>query len=217
MKKSLLYAGLACLTSLALLLPGCGGQKNSGGEKPAAPATLKITYVKSPLNISVHHRQKQSDRQQGFYEKPRQKCLPGYNSGAKKPRPWRQEGSLDICSALGGTSAILAASNGVDLKIVGTYSVRQGFQHHGQGPFDQDCCRLERQEGGRSQGNNPGTRSLLPRLGKEGLEPGQVEFLSMGIPESVNAMSTAGLTQPSLPALTCCGAQKAGARIIANG
>ncbi|NLY83636.1 MAG: aliphatic sulfonate ABC transporter substrate-binding protein [Acholeplasmataceae bacterium] len=216
MKKSFLYSGLACLTSLALLLSGCGGQQNSGGKKPAAPATLKITYVKSPLNIPSIIDKNNQTVSKAFTKTKTEVSFPDINSGAKQTEALAA-GSLDICSALGGTSAILAASNGVDLKIVGTYSrAPKAFNIMAKDPSIKTAADLK----GKKVAGPKGTilhQILVAALGKEGLDPGQVEFLSMGIPESVNAMATGRVDAALVAGADVLRAQKAGARIVTNG
>ena len=118
MNKKLIALGLSVLTALTLL-SGCGGEKKEAA-KPALKE-LKVTYVKSPLNIpSIVDKHNQTLVKE-FGKDKITVTFPEINSGAKQTEALAS-GSLDVCSALGGTSAILAASNGVDVKVVGIYS-----------------------------------------------------------------------------------------------
>ena len=105
MNKKLIALGLSVLTALTLL-SGCGGEKKESA-KPALKE-LKVTYVKSPLNIpSIVDKHNQTLVKE-FGKDKITVTFPEINSGAKQTEALAS-GSLDVCSALGGTSAILAA------------------------------------------------------------------------------------------------------------
>ncbi|MFQ9523850.1 MAG: ABC transporter substrate-binding protein [Phascolarctobacterium faecium] len=109
-----------CMAAVMLAASGCSDSK-SYVSNSNEPKELKITYVKSPLNIPSI-----IDKNLQTVSKEFAKLILKFLILKSIPVPNKLEalaaGSLDICSALGGTSAILAASNGVDLKIVGIYS-----------------------------------------------------------------------------------------------
>lgn len=91
---------------------------------PAAaeqPKTVRVTYVTAPFNVpSIVMRQK------GFLDEAFAKFgikveNPVITSGAQQTQAIAA-GEIDIASVLGGTSAILARANGVDLKVVAAYA-----------------------------------------------------------------------------------------------
>ena len=91
---------------------------------PAAaqqPKTVRVTYVTAPFNMpSIVMRQK------GFLDEAFAKFgikveNPVITSGAQQTQAIAA-GEIDIASVLGGTSAILARANGVDLKVVAAYA-----------------------------------------------------------------------------------------------
>ena len=51
MKKSLLLTVIAFTACVSLALAGCAAKTAPDTKKAAAPTSIKITYVKSPLNI----------------------------------------------------------------------------------------------------------------------------------------------------------------------
>ena len=121
MKKKLLALLLACMT-LTALLAGCGGDAKAPAKKASAPLKeLKVTYVKAPLNIPSIVDKTNQTIVKGFEKDGTKVSFPEITSGAKQTEALAA-GSLDIASCLGGTSAILAASNGADVKVVGIYS-----------------------------------------------------------------------------------------------
>ena len=189
-----------CMAAVMLAASGCSDSK-SYVSNSNEPKELKITYVKSPLNIpSIIDKNLQTVSKE-FAKTDTKISYPEINSGAKQTEALAA-GSLDICSALGGTSAILAASNGVDLKIVGIYSrAPKAFTIMAKDPNITTVSDLT----GKKVAGPKGTilhQILVAALAKNNLKPDSVELLSMDIPPSVNAILRA---------------QKAGAHIIISG
>ena len=216
MKKSLLIALVAFIACAALVLTGCANKTKSDEKKAATPSSLKITYVKSPLNIPSIIDKNNQTIANSFAKNNTKVSFPDINSGAKQTEALAA-GSLDICSALGGTSAILAASNGVDVKIIGTYSrAPKAFNIMAKDPAIKTTADLK----GKKVAGPKGTilhQILIAALDKEGFAPSDVEFLSMGIPESVNAMMTGSVDVALVAGADVLRAEKAGAHIVANG
>ena len=111
MNKKLIALGLSVLTAFTLLT-GCAGEKKEAAAPPVKD--LKVTYVKSPLNIPSIVDKNNQTLVKEFGKDKITVTFPEINSGAKQTEALAS-GSLDVCSALCGTSAILAASNGVDV------------------------------------------------------------------------------------------------------
>ena len=174
------------MAAVMLAASGCSDSK-SYVSNSNEPKELKITYVKSPLNIpSIIDKNLQTVSKE-FAKTDTKISYPEINSGAKQTEALAA-GSLDICSALGGTSAILAASNGVDLKIVGIYSrAPKAFTIMAKDPNITAVSDLT----GKKVAGPKGTilhQILVAALAKNNLKPDSVELLSMDIPPSVNAM-----------------------------
>ena len=204
-----------CLAALSFGILGCGGAKPAE-PKATTPKELKITYVKSPLNIpSIIDKNLQTVSKE-FAKTDTKVSFPEINSGAKQTEALAA-GSLDICSALGGTSAILAASNGVDLKIVGIYSrAPKAFNIMAKDPSIKTAADLA----GKKVAGPKGTilhQILIAALAKDGLKPDAVELLSMDIPPSVNAMLNGNVDAALVAGSDVLRAQKAGAHIITSG
>lgn len=181
MKKFIVY----CLIGmLMILLAGC-----SSTEKPAASKvdTIPISYVKLPLNVPSI-----VEKKQGLFEKEFDKDkikveFPEITEGPKMTEALAA-GSLDFCNALGGTSAILAAANGVDLKIIGIYSrAPKAFTIMATDPQIKTVADLN----GKKVAGPKGTilhQLLLAALNKEGLATTDTPFINMGIPQAMAAM-----------------------------
>ena len=104
---------IVILISVLLLFVACGEKKKVD--------SINLTYVKSPLNVPsiLEKKLKMFDKEfqkdgikVNFYE---------LTTGPEQTNALAA-GELDFLHALGGTSAIIAASNGVDLKITNVYS-----------------------------------------------------------------------------------------------
>ncbi len=215
MKRKLWILLLTCIT-LAILLAGCGGAK-APEKKAAAPLKeLKVTYVKAPLNIPSIVDKANQTVVKGFEKDGTKVTFPEIISGAKQTEALAA-GSLDIASCLGGTSAILAASNGADVKIVGIYSrAPKAFNIMVKDPSIKTAADLK----GRRVAGPKGTilhQVLAAALAKEKLTLKDVEFRSTGITAGINALLS-GETDAALAAgAEVLRAQRAGARILANG
>lgn len=216
--KQKLIALLLTLFTLTAILAGCGGSAPKAPEKKAAAPLkdLKVTYVKQPLNIPSIVDKANQTIVKGFEKDGTKVTFPEISSGAKQTEALAA-GSLDIASCLGGTSAILAASNGADVKVVGIYSrAPKAFNIMVKDPAIKTAADLK----GKRVVGPKGTilhQILAAALVKEKLSLKDVEFRSIGIPAAVNAL-LAGETDAALVAgADVLRAQRAGARILANG
>ncbi len=212
MKK--LIALFLCLVACLAMVAGCGSSETA---KKAAPLKdLKVTYVKAPLNIPSIVDKENQTLVKGFEKDGVKVTFPEITSGAKQTEALAA-GSLDICSALGGTSAILAASNGVDVKIVGIYSrAPKAFNIMVKDPAIKTAADLK----GKKVVGPKGTilhQILAAALAKNHLTLKDVEFRSLGIPASVNALLAGEADAALVAGADVLRAQRAGARVLVNG
>ncbi len=213
MNKKLIALGLSVLTAFTLLT-GCAADKKEASAPPIKE--LKVTYVKAPLNIpSIVDKHNQTLVKE-FGKDKITVSFPEITSGAKQTEAMAA-GSLDVASALGGTSAILAASNGADVKVVGIYSrAPKAFNIMVKDPAIKTAADLQ----GKKVAGPKGTilhQILVAALNKEGLKPDAVHFVSLGIPASVNALMSGEADAALVAGADVLRAQKAGARILCNG
>ena len=216
--KQKLIALLLTLFTLTAILAGCGGSAPKAPEKKtAAPLKeLKVTYVKQPLNIPSIVDKANQTIVKGFEKDGTKVTFPEISSGAKQTEALAA-GSLDIASCLGGTSAILAASNGADVKVVGIYSrAPKAFNIMVKDPAIKTAADLK----GKRVVGPKGTilhQILAAALVKEKLTLKDVEFRSIGIPAAVNALLAGEADAALVAGADVLRAQRAGARILANG
>ena len=216
--KQKLIALLLTLFTLTAILAGCGGGAPKAPEKKAAAPLkeLKVTYVKQPLNIPSIVDKANQTIVKGFEKDGTKVTFPEISSGAKQTEALAA-GSLDIASCLGGTSAILAASNGADVKVVGIYSrAPKAFNIMVKDPAIKTAADLK----GKRVVGPKGTilhQILAAALVKEKLTLKDVEFRSIGIPAAVNALLAGEADAALVAGADVLRAQRAGARILANG
>lgn len=213
MNKKLIALGLSVLTAFTLLT-GCATDKKEASAPPIKE--LKVTYVKAPLNIPSIVDKNNQTLVKEFGKDKIIVSFPEITSGAKQTEAMAA-GSLDVASALGGTSAILAASNGADVKVVGIYSrAPKAFNIMVKDPAIKTAADLQ----GKRVAGPKGTilhQILVAALNKEGLKPDAVNFVSLGIPASVNALMSGEADAALVAGADVLRAQKAGARILCNG
>ena len=217
MKKGIVLV-LFTLFTLTAILAGCGGSAPKAPEKKAAAPLkdLKVTYVKQPLNIPSIVDKANQTIVKGFEKDGTKVTFPEISSGAKQTEALAA-GSLDIASCLGGTSAILAASNGADVKVVGIYSrAPKAFNIMVKDRAIKTAADLK----GKRVVGPKGTilhQILAAALVKEKLSLKDVEFRSIGIPAAVNALLAGEADAALVAGADVLRAQRAGARILANG
>lgn len=215
MKTKALSLLLACVCSISLLA-GCGSTPAPAPKAAAPIKELKVTYVKSPLNIPSIVDKNNQTLVKGFAKDNIKVTFPEINSGAKQTEALAA-GSLDICSALGGTSAILAAANGVDVKIIGIYSrAPKAFVIMVKNPAIKSIADLK----GKTVAGPKGTilhQILVAALAKNQLKIDDVKFMSLDIPASVNALIGGSVDAALVAGSDVLRAQRAGARVLTNG
>lgn len=203
-KKVVVLFGVVVL----FLLSACG-KENKVKE-------INLTYVKSPLNIPsiLEKNLKMFDKE---FEKDGIKINFYELTTGPEQTNALAAGELDFLHALGGTSAIIAASNGVDLKITNVYSRSpKGFMILSK----KDDINTPKSLKGKKIGGPKGTilhQVLVGYLGKGNLKEEDVEFINMGLPEALAAMESGHIDAALLAGPVALKAIKNGAKVVTNG
>lgn len=148
---------------------------------------IAISYVKLPLNVpSIIEKEKQLFEKE-FNPDGIKVIFPEITQGSKMTQAVAA-GSLDFCNALGGTSLILAAANGVDIKMIGVYSrAPKAFTIMAKDPAIKTTADLK----GKKVVGPKGTilhQLLLASLNKNNLAAADVEFVNLGIARGISAL-----------------------------
>ena len=217
-----LITSLGALALLCLLaLSGCGKTPAAPTAPPGAPVSknptgITITYVKAPLNVPSIVEKKLGSFEKEFAKDNITVTFPEITVGSKQTEAMAA-GSLDFAHCLGGTSAILAAANGVDLKIIAIYSrAPKAFVVLTKGAAIQNIADLK----GKKVAGPKGTilhQLILAALAKNGMKPDDIEFISMDLPSSSAALMNGSVDAALSAGPDAVRAEKAGARILTTG
>ncbi|PBH71987.1 ABC transporter substrate-binding protein [Clostridioides difficile] len=177
---------------------------------------MNLTYVKSPLNVPSII-QKQDDLFGKEFKKDNIKVNFHEITTGPEQTQALAAGEIDFLHALGGTSALIAASNGVELKILNTYSRSpKGFMILTNNNSIKSAADLV----GKKVAGPKGTilhQVLISALDKEGLSMDDVEFVNMGIPEASAALSDGSVDAALIAGPVALKAMKSGSKLVANG
>ncbi|MCI4869308.1 NrtA/SsuA/CpmA family ABC transporter substrate-binding protein [Clostridioides difficile] len=211
MKLKKLLIGITILTLATASLAGCA--KKNNGEKLSE---INLTYVKSPLNVPSII-QKQDDLFGKEFKKDNIKVNFHEITTGPEQTQALAAGEIDFLHALGGTSALIAASNGVELKILNTYSRSpKGFMILTNNNSIKSAADLV----GKKVAGPKGTilhQVLISALDKEGLSMDDVEFVNMGIPDASAALSDGSVDAALIAGPAALKAMKSGSKLVANG
>lgn len=207
MKKAWIFCGILLLGLLASL-PAI----------EAAPSLerIGITYVKAPLNIPSILEKELELFEKKFLPRGIRVEHPELTAGPQQTAAMAS-GAVSFANCIGGTSVLLAAANGLDIKIIGVYArAPRAFVILVKDPSIMSVKDLQ----GKKVAGPKGTilhQLLVSALDREGLGAEDVDFLGMGLMEGITA-----LLRGSVDACLAAGpgvlkAQKEGARILTDG
>ncbi len=220
MKKKKLLLSTISIAMVVGIMAGCvnnatskGGTSTKNTEKISE---INLTYVKAPLNVPSII-QKQDD----LFGKEFSKDNIAVNFKEITAGPDQTQalaaGELQFLHALGGTSALIAASNGVKLKIMNTYSRSpKGFMILTNNDAIKSAADLK----GKKVAGPKGTilhQVLVASLDKEGLTQKDVQFINMGIPEATAALAGGSVDAALIAGPAALKAIKAGSKIVTTG
>jgi sulfonate transport system substrate-binding protein len=177
---------------------------------------INISYVKLPLNVPSIVEKQNKLFEEEFGKDGTQIVYSDITAGPKMTEAMAA-GSLDFANALGGTSAILAASNGVDLKIIGVYSrAPKSFTIMSANPDIKTPADLK----GRTVVGPKGTilhQLLLAAADGAGLKAADYSYVNMDINAGVSAMMAGSADAALVAGPAVAQAEKNGAHIVATG
>lgn len=198
-------------------LTGCtSNQSSRSSTEQSKVSNINISYVKAPLNVPSIVEKKKNLFQDEFSKDGIKVTFPEITEGGKMTEAVAA-GSLDFCNAIGATSVILAAANGVNIKIIGMYSrAPKAFTIMSKDPNIKSVADLK----GKKVVGPKGTilhQLLLGALQKENLKGTDVQFINMGIPDGVSAMMSGSADAALVAGAAVPQALQKGAHIITTG
>lgn len=211
MKLRRIMALTLSIATLAGALVGCSTEADTKKLEE-----INLTYVKAPLNVPSIVQKQKGLFEEAFKEDNIKVNYHEITSGPDQTQALAA-GELDFLHALGGTSALIAASQGIDLKILNVYSRgAEGFMILTQDENIKSAADLK----GKKVGGPKGTvlhQLLVTALEAEGLTQADVEFLSMGIPDASAALSNGSIDVALIAGPAALQAINGGAKVVTTG
>lgn len=182
----------------------------------AGPNDLAITYVKAPLNVPSIVEKRLGVFEKAFAPEGISITYPELMAGPQQTQAMAA-GSVQIAHCLGGTSALMAASEGVDLKIVGIYSrAPKAFVILVKNPAIKTVADLKN----RNVAGPKGTvlhQLLVAALEKNNMKVSETALLPMGLPDGVAALLSGNVDAALAAGPAVARALEQGARILTDG
>lgn len=177
---------------------------------------LTLTYVKAPLNITSIVQKNNKLIENAFKKDNVQVEYSTLTAGPKQTEALAA-GEIDILNAVGGTSVILAAANGIDLKVISTFSrCPKAFMIVSKSDKIKTIADLK----GKKVGGPKGTilhQLLLAALNKNSLSKDDVQLMSMGIPDAMAALENGEVEAALVAGPAAYNIVKNGATILTTG
>jgi sulfonate transport system substrate-binding protein len=180
------------------------------------PKTVRITYVSAPFNVPSIVMREKGFLDEAFAPFGIRVESPEITSGAEQTQAIAA-GAIDIASVLGGTSAILARANGVDLKVVSVYarSPKAYFlMTRADGP--KTVAELK----GKKIAGPKGTvlnQLLVAALASQKLMLNDVEYINMNLPAARAALLAGQVDVATLAGANAVAVEKAGGKPLTSG
>nr|WP_280924894.1 MULTISPECIES: NrtA/SsuA/CpmA family ABC transporter substrate-binding protein [unclassified Ciceribacter] len=180
------------------------------------PSSVRITYVASPFNVPSIVMREKGYLDEAFAAKGIKVESPEITSGAQQTQAIAA-GEIDIASVLGGTSAILAKANGVDLKIIAAYarSPKAYFlMTRADGPAALADLKGKKIAGPKGTVLN---QLLVAALASQGLSLKDVEYINMDLPTARAALLSGQVDVATLAGANAVAVEKAGGKPLTSG
>lgn len=216
-KKSLALLLTASMLFASVSLTGCSSSKSSSAAEAAAPKTITVTYVSSPLNVPSI-----VEKNHGIFAENLKEIgvetveYSDLTSGADQTQALAS-GDIQFLYAVGATSVILSAANDADIKIISMYSRSpKAFCLFS----NDDSLQSPEDLRGKTIAGPQGTilhELLAAYLASGGMTIEDVNFVNTTIPDAMAAMSGKSADLALLAGAAAYNAQKNGAHLVTNG
>ena len=208
----------AAFLSLALLmllaLPACANKQSAAAAYTVDTVTL--TYVKSPLNVPSIVQKAQNSFEGAYAAMGLKTAYSQLSSGADQTAALAS-GDIQILNAVGGTSVILSAANGADIKIIGMYSSSpKAFKLFSA----DDTIDAPEKLRGKTIAGPKGTNLhelLAAYLATAGMTLEDVNFVSMDIPSSLAALESGSVDCALQAGASADNCQSGGMHLVTDG
>lgn len=177
---------------------------------------ISITYVKLPLNAPAILAKRLGLFEKEFGPDGITIVRPELTAGPQQTQALAS-GSVQFASVLSSDSAILARSNGMDLKIIAAFSrAPKAFNIMAKNPAIKKVTDLK----GKTVAGQKGSllnHLLFAALKREGLTPADIKYVNMPGSQARAALMSDSADAALIAGPSLVSAEAAGARVIANG
>lgn len=207
---------IAIILSVMMLisLAACGPKQSKSGTYTVD--TVSMTYVKSPLNVPSIVEEAQGSFERAYEDMGLDFAYSELTSGADQTAALAS-GDIQILNAVGGTSVILSAANGADIKIISMYSTSPGaFRLYSAN----DTINSPEDLRGKTIAGPKGTNLhelLVSYLASAGMTVDDVEFVSMDIPSSLAALESGSIDCALQAGASAYNCSAAGYHLVTDG
>lgn len=180
------------------------------------PETVRITYVSAPFNVPSIVMREKGFLDEAFAAHNVKVENPEITSGAQQTQAIAA-GAIDIASVLGGTSAILAKANGVDLKVIAAYarSPKAYFlMTQENGPATIADLKGKKIAGPKGTVLN---QLLVSALASQDLTLDDVEYINMDLPAARAALISGQVDVATLAGNNAVLVEQAGGKALTSG
>ncbi|MGU3575407.1 ABC transporter substrate-binding protein [Brucellaceae bacterium C25G] len=180
------------------------------------PDTVRVTYVTAPFNVPSIVMREKGFLDEAFAAHKVKVENPEITSGAQQTQAIAA-GEIDIASVLGGTSAILAKANGVDLKVIGAYarSPKAYFlMTQAEGPDALADLKGKKIAGPKGTVLN---QLLIAALASQNLTVDDVEYINMDLPAARAALLAGQVDVATLAGNNAVLVEQAGGKVLTSG
>ncbi|WP_269932630.1 ABC transporter substrate-binding protein [Aminobacter sp. HY435] len=180
------------------------------------PETVRITYVSAPFNVPSIVMREKGFLDEAFAAHGVKVESPEITSGAQQTQAIAA-GEIDIASVLGGTSAILAKANGVDLTVVSAYarSPKAYFlMTRADGPATLADLKGKKIAGPKGTVLN---QLLAAALASQKLTLDDVEYINMDLPTARAALLSGQVDVATLAGNNAVMVEQAGGKVLVGG
>ena len=217
MKFNKKFASIVAMGMIMTTMVGCSA-KTETTNKEAALNELVITHVTSPLNVpSILQKNKNIFTEE--FKSNGQNIEVKYaeiTSGAEQTQALAS-GDVDILYAVGGTSVILSAANGADIKVLNMYSRSpKAFCLYAKDNSIQSAEDLR----GKTIAGPTGTnlhQLLVAYLDKAGMTLEDVNYVNMSIPDAKAALDGGSIDAALVAGPTAYVSKQQGYHLVTDG
>ena len=209
---------ITSIISGALIITSMVGCSSVGNSKKSDLSELVITHVKSPLNVPSIVQKNNNIIEEEFKNNGKEVTVKyaEITSGADQTQALAS-GDVNILYALGGTSAVLAAANGADIKVLNVY----GRSPEAYTIYSKDAnIKTPEDLKGKTVAGPVGTtlhQLLVSYLEKAGMTIEDVNYVNMSIPDAKAALDAGSIDVALVAGANAYKSKEQGYNLITDG